>query len=710
MINENPLTPFVVAAVGVLDAVTHFAASIHDIAKSVNVLDRRLRPALKLRLPYTFGMMSILAPFDPAAARAAQILKRFPFNGSRRTSANVAPETMIHVEILPSTGTETFAIATTTRVILVRVKKESSGSLTTSLCWEVAFTDDATITSRVDDHGHNGVALTLLKRGHDNSGKNEPKEVGTFEMRTNVSRRILASASLQSIGLPTEAEERISAATTAEEYDYGTGRGAEGDLLEWFTTLAEYQYRRQLTRMHNAISCISGNFDSIVRDASLGRPSSTEGYTSFGMYFFERNSASDEDGEFTGLVNRLENLPWVRTSTFDEAHDKTTSEQKLYLSRLREESDFASDLEASRREGGPEWLIVGRARVTFVDNEVSTASLSTEDVKPTRTSSLIGRQLLPSIKDEETDEDDTETKAARESLSRYTSAKLFDSDGSDSQISCVEDGDRLGDLNSHAAASRVNGRSTELNIYGYQSPSKTMQSRFAVLRQSRSMSESSDHSILSFQTAAASTGLARGPNGRGSLSHSTSSYDDRLLGATSDHFESSTASLYRASSTPAHDESKTTPQVNAAGRQKTADNHAHQQQQQPQQQQSIRQGEDRMDRMEALLERLLIFSSEQALREHQQPRVVVDHDEAASLRHEISELRSLIAQQEQRSRATDLNPQDVAALREDVATLRAQLGLPNAGDQTQTPGDGGASMQQVASIPNAGEWPVEQID
>ena len=158
-------------SVGVLDALAHFTASIHDIAKSVNILDRRLQPALRLRLPYTFGMMSILAPFDAVAARAADLLKRFPIKESRRTSAAMAFETMIHVEVLPSTGSKTFAIATSARVVLVWVKKEPNGSMTTSLCWEVPFSEVATISSRVDDHGHNGVALTLLKRSHDDNSE-----------------------------------------------------------------------------------------------------------------------------------------------------------------------------------------------------------------------------------------------------------------------------------------------------------------------------------------------------------------------------------------------------------------------------------------------------------------------------------------------------------------------------------------------------------
>ena len=69
--------------VGFLDAFTHFSATAHDIAKSVNVLERRYQPALKLRLPYIFGPMNVLAAFDPDAARSVYLLKIFPPKAKR---------------------------------------------------------------------------------------------------------------------------------------------------------------------------------------------------------------------------------------------------------------------------------------------------------------------------------------------------------------------------------------------------------------------------------------------------------------------------------------------------------------------------------------------------------------------------------------------------------------------------------------------------
>ena len=112
--------------VGILDAFTHFSSSLHDIAKSVNILDKRLQPAMKLRMPYIFGMKSILEPFDPVSARAAYLLRRFPIRESKHDSPS-ASETIVHTELLPRRGREThdtFAIATTARFILLQSKRK----------------------------------------------------------------------------------------------------------------------------------------------------------------------------------------------------------------------------------------------------------------------------------------------------------------------------------------------------------------------------------------------------------------------------------------------------------------------------------------------------------------------------------------------------------------------------------------------------------
>jgi hypothetical protein len=322
--------------VGLLDAFVHFSASVHDIAKSANVLDKRYQPAVKLRLPYTFGIMNILAPFDASSARAVFLLKLFPIKKQRRSRSRASAETLVHVEVLPNAGIDTYAIATTHRVVLIKLKKEASGVLTPSFCWEVGLGGEAVISSRVSDHGHNGVALTItITKRADNDDIVSVLPVPTYDASQDTDQEIEISPN--ELHLPAVGFNNL----LGEQYDHGVSRGQEGELLEWFTILAEYQYRRQLARLSNAISCLVGDFDAIIYDPSLGHPGSTEGFTLFGMFHFAPKGQEEEaEAKQSALSVLLEYLPWADVSAADEL---------------------------SEHERGPDWLIEARAAAVSVD-------------------------------------------------------------------------------------------------------------------------------------------------------------------------------------------------------------------------------------------------------------------------------------------------------------------------------------------------------
>jgi hypothetical protein len=395
--------------VGTLDALTHFTATAHDIAKSVNVLERRFQPALKLRLPYTFGPMNILSPFNPVTARAVYLLRVFP-SRSRRNShrrGDVARWKEIHVasEVLHmEPGVETYAIATTVRVVLIKLKKENNGSLMPSFCWEVDLTGRAVVSSRVSDHGHNGVALTITMRAQENK---KFEEIGsTKDPKTNPANQAVTlpneggqnfnMSSTRSVGsfatvsddamdelhgsenMRQDARpvviEPLPDADAQPEIDAGYNHGATrkgGDVLEWFTVLSEYQHRRQLTSLHNAISNIVGDFDAIVVEAGTAQGGVSEGVTSFGMFEFESGLPDGKASQAANaeLVVALESLPWLHESVFKEYQGKSRSQQREAVSKIRRTWVFSRDLEASMAEGGPAWLVEARARAMFVSME-----------------------------------------------------------------------------------------------------------------------------------------------------------------------------------------------------------------------------------------------------------------------------------------------------------------------------------------------------
>ena len=155
--------------------------------------------------------------------------------------------------------------------------------------------------------------------------------------------------------------------TGTEEFGYGTSRGEGGELLEWFTVVAEYQYRRQLAKLHNSICCVAGNLDDVIHDPTLGRFGSHQFYNAFGIYHFDQGH--HEDGNVspvgystTPLSSFLEGLPW----------------------RLDKESKIL--------ETDPEWLAIARQRAANSALEVSTPVLeqsSQEDSRRTSNSAPV---------------------------------------------------------------------------------------------------------------------------------------------------------------------------------------------------------------------------------------------------------------------------------------------------------------------------------
>jgi len=657
--------------VGILDAFTHFSSSIHDIAKSVNILDKRLQPAIKLRMPYVFGMMSILAPFDPVSARAAHLLKRFPIRESRHDSASTAPETMVHAELLPSIGIETYAIATTSRIIIVRVKKEASGTLASSLRWEITFSKESTVSSEVTDHGHNGVALSLLKRQADSNDVGSPDEADP-----QLGARSAAS-SLRSTLLPS-LEERIPfAATDAEyddEYDHGTERDGEGKPLR-NTIVAEYQYRRQLTRLHNVISCIQGNFDAVIRDPSLGRPgSSTEGYTSFGMFYFQRNLDSDNAREGSWL-QRLDNLPWISQSEFVAAQEMTPSEQKLYIASLRK--GWTYDDVVGEPSVSPN--VTAEGALTFCTHDKLISALDLAD-----------RHWLPTIQDEGSNDEDVhadERSKEQTSMSRYATARqleLFqDNSASSATSEPLRDSDHLPEAPDVIQQQPAPQQLVQIDMHAFQSP------KYQTQTGALSHSHDSDLSHQSFHTA---VGEIRS-DFRMRDSHSAT-LQEQEHGFPLTRVQSSTSAPARIFHLNKEQATGPSPQPPYAGLRDTPETgvrssfiqereQEHEQQPAPRQDS---QGVDRMERMERLLERLLIFSSEQALGQSlQHPELRID--EVATLRQEVAELRAQLQQS-----GGGVTPAEVASLRNEIASLRAQLGIPAVADLKS---DSEPAIQQI---------------
>ena len=378
--------------VGVFDMMTHASQSIHDIAKTANFLERRHHPVLKLRLPHVFGPMKILTPFDVISSRSVYLLGLFPPKSKLKHRRDDGREIYVHSEVLNmEPGVETYAVVTNIRVVLIKLRRGTANVLAPTFGWEAELAGGATISSQISDHGHNGVALmiTTSSNGVPHQSGKLSKKVSEMTMKTR--RASTASSNLflqdvegfadddeagklgddfQSIHLSTNTP---MAKPLSESLSAGvTKKGNK--TLEWFTVLAEYQQRNQLTRLHNVISCIVGNYDDVISDRTQTHANPhINGTTSFGIYKFEKGLPDGRAAKIsnTKVVASLENLYWLE-STLAQRIDKISSPDRKQraLNKVHNSWDFSNDMKASENLGGPEWLIMARAKAMCIRKEL----------------------------------------------------------------------------------------------------------------------------------------------------------------------------------------------------------------------------------------------------------------------------------------------------------------------------------------------------
>lgn len=660
--------------VGVLDALAHFSASIHDIAKSVNVLEKRYQPAIKLRLPYAFGIMNILMPFDPVFVRAVNLLKRYPLK-QRRLSAKIK-ETLVHVEVLPNMGLDTYAIVTSMRVILIRVKKELTGALHPSFCWQVTLRSDDSISSKLSEYGHNGIALTLTvtklevkqrKSNQESSMRFEPEikldddvdareqtalnPVVQFDSRVSeIDEEDDTIAETQQEALVySEATEQFE--TSAEEFNHGTKRGEKGQLVEWFTILAEYHGRRQLGRLHNAICCILGDFDAVIRDPSFGRPGSTEGYTSFGMFFFE---PQDTGGvplfEMSTPLDALERAHWPDSSVFEACLGKTEEEQLEYLREMRKSWTFQKELEACRQAGRPDWFATACAYAHIDQIETSRWNSGEEEKAEevfTHSADIINQGPSHWLLTPPVTVPDGVTSPNKGNLHTPD----FEHNGG-----IVEFDTKCKDIEgkSQPSTSRIDSL-----LESEVDPSRSILA-------DRSSSDSSYMTAREFQSATShlleSLPKTQSPvlenEQQSKRVPSSKTTLDRYIGSPS---LSHTTYLEEAASSM--NENRESLQTHAALEGGWTEYEIH-----TRYKRSVSRTEERLGRMEALMERLITFSTEQTLQRAEDLREQRPL-ETSSIRQEIADLRDQL----QLNRNEESSHHEIHALRTEIAALREQL-------------------------------------
>jgi hypothetical protein len=157
-----------------------------------------------------------------------------------------------------------------------------------------------------------------------------------------------------------------------ENHSHGTRQSQHGEILDWYTILAEFQHRRQLSRVHNAICCVTGNLDAIILDRGLGSEGETEGYTSFGDLTFTPERATKPaiyiDDE-TAVIQKLEKAPWVYECAFEKYSSFGSKVTAAKFIEERRKWTMQQEIESSMAGGGPLWLVKARSEALFIPEE-----------------------------------------------------------------------------------------------------------------------------------------------------------------------------------------------------------------------------------------------------------------------------------------------------------------------------------------------------
>ena len=340
--------------VGVSDAFSHVMESIHDIAKSVNLLENKFKPVERFRLAYVFGSRRMLLPFSQVDARSAQLLFSHPL-GKR---AKKVDEVIIASEALTlGNGLEHYIVVTTSRIVLFRLKVvDGQGFVTVNVVWQVRFEKRTRITSSLGNRGHNGSILYVSRYSVPQKQENNPNE---------------SNHSLQLSLHNTDPDE--SRHSGGGEYFFPEGEGNnpdtpksfyplgatttafrlrtawpfavnEGDGVIRFAVEGDFKQRVQLSRIHNAICCIVGDFDSIEYEGYHNNDGN-EGLTSFGpLHFEQREDVPFEDRARVdveqSLYSSLEHTAW--------AYNALEEPRASFLN--------------SNLSGRPSWLVESRSR------------------------------------------------------------------------------------------------------------------------------------------------------------------------------------------------------------------------------------------------------------------------------------------------------------------------------------------------------------
>jgi len=344
--------------VGVFDAFAHVSESIHDVARSANVFDKKLHYRKKMRLPYVFGIQKLLLSYNSIDAYSANLLRLFPIKEYKRAQVN-SDETLVLSELLQlKKGIGTYIVVTTRRIAKFDVKYD--GSTAPIRTGQIELNDKERLVSTVHNYSHNRSKLYITRRSAQNNHDTSPTR-DNYVGLTDVGHKSQEKSALSSfedtslknrnyLNMSRSKELKNNPVQHALEA-LGTTRPKKQEKIPVFDVEGEFQHRVELTRIHNAFCCLTSQFSFLLDDINgSGDSGNTEGLTSFGPLHFEEEEANatvcnDNDSDIN-----LDAIPWI--NNFEQPNYWEDQHETFYTKGSKLSAD----------EGGAESISVIEAR------------------------------------------------------------------------------------------------------------------------------------------------------------------------------------------------------------------------------------------------------------------------------------------------------------------------------------------------------------
>jgi hypothetical protein len=294
---------FVKPFVGVFDAFAHVMGSIDDMARSVNLLDVKFKPIERYRLPYTFGAGRMLLPFDQVRSKTAQLLLAHPLEKKKRCDEVIVTSQALRI----GPGCEHYIAVTTRRIVFFKLRDmDSNGFITVSLEWQVRFENGFRVSSSLGTKGHNVTVLYISKAGSLPEGNAEEVSLSSLEDNDDFIQMQNKSEHDSSINL----DRTYSVPETPRAFRLRNTRlfaSTDTEGVQRFAIEGNFGQRRQLLHVHNAICCLSGDFNNLIHEIHI---TGSEGITTFGNLSFDIQGRASEYEDPKHLFSILECAPW----------------------------------------------------------------------------------------------------------------------------------------------------------------------------------------------------------------------------------------------------------------------------------------------------------------------------------------------------------------------------------------------------------------